>query len=426
MHPIADPTTEEILVSHFLTSPVLLSNQDISEALFTVSLNSKVLQACRELDSKGEVVSGGAVAQWTDDSNVAKHAKKLGQRRLGDLSTDVVLDSLKTMHRRRVLTEVGNRLIASSQESEDPFACGIEAADALLKSNESASTLSDSRNNDDIQQWLKGRTEANGRIYGLPTCLYKFDRMTNGMHVGNQVIAARPGGGKTSLGGCIALNAALEQAMLPEDEQCWVYFGSYEMPAVQIKVRMVANLAGIPLMDGVRTKHDQQAIMSGMMKFQKLKIIIDDKPSPDMDYVESRVRGLCKDKRICLCIFDYLQKMKPSKRKVGSKASETERIAAVSNHITELAKTLKKPFLSLAQLRRAIPVYDKKTATFVTPRPTMNDLKGSGAIEEDAEWIGLLHQLNTLIIDKNRHGPPDGEVKLRFAGATYKFEEADD
>ena len=60
--------------------------------------------------------------------------------------------------------------------------------------------------------------------------------------------------------------------------------------------------------------------------------------------------------------------------------------------------------------------------------PRMSDLRDSGAIEQDADMIILLHRTDDstatkIIIDKNRHGA-SGHVQLTFDGVRTRFEDS--
>jgi replicative DNA helicase len=90
-----------------------------------------------------------------------------------------------------------------------------------------------------------------------------------------------------------------------------------------------------------------------------------------------------------------------------------------------LAKTLRVPVLVLAQLNRDP---DKRGG-----RPSLSDLKGSGAIEQDADMVMILHcdeedaknhsQTPTVefIVAKNREGAT-GIAPMSFNKAITRFE----
>jgi len=83
----------------------------------------------------------------------------------------------------------------------------------------------------------------------------------------------------------------------------------------------------------------------------------------------------------------------------------------MSRQLKILARDLEVPVIALSQLNRnAEQRHDKK--------PSLADLRESGAIEQDSDCVILLHQEDDLLmldIAKNRQGPP-ALVKLRWEG----------
>jgi replicative DNA helicase len=91
-----------------------------------------------------------------------------------------------------------------------------------------------------------------------------------------------------------------------------------------------------------------------------------------------------------------------------------------------LSRELKVPVVALAQLNREVEQRDDH-------RPRMSDLRESGAIEQDADVVMLLHReeyykpteenagLAQIIVAKQRNGPT-GEVTLRFFREYMRFE----
>jgi len=85
------------------------------------------------------------------------------------------------------------------------------------------------------------------------------------------------------------------------------------------------------------------------------------------------------------------------------------------------------PILALSQLSREV---EKR----VDKKPQLSDLRESGAIEQDADAVMMLHRedyydpdtdkkgLTDVCIRKNRNGPV-GEVELMFHKETMKFVE---
>ena len=92
--------------------------------------------------------------------------------------------------------------------------------------------------------------------------------------------------------------------------------------------------------------------------------------------------------------------------------------------LKDLARELQVPVIALAQLNRECEKRNDK-------RPMMSDLKGAGAIEQEADAIAFLYrdivyneQANEndaeLIFEKNRHGPT-GTIPMHFDPKTMKF-----
>ena len=123
-----------------------------------------------------------------------------------------------------------------------------------------------------------------------------------------------------------------------------------------------------------------------------------------------------------MIVVDYLQLMTGG----GRFESRQQEISAISRGLKSVARELSVPVLALSQLNRDVENRDDH-------RPRMSDLRESGAIEQDADVILLLHRddyfnpteenrgLAQIIIAKQRNGPT-GEVALRFFREYMRFE----
>ena len=128
--------------------------------------------------------------------------------------------------------------------------------------------------------------------------------------------------------------------------------------------------------------------------------------------------------------IDYLQLMR-SHTKQAQNSRERE-IAEISGGLKALAKELKIPIVVLAQLNRGPENRTGKNKG----TPMMSDLRESGAIEQDADMIGLLWRSKyyaeddeereqvgndaNLLLAKNRNGPT-GDVPLTFHAEIMRF-----
>lgn len=112
---------------------------------------------------------------------------------------------------------------------------------------------------------------------------------------------------------------------------------------------------------------------------------------------------------------------------VGNRVQE---ISEISRGLKELARELEVPIIALSQLSRAVEQrVDKK--------PQLSDLRESGAIEQDADAVLMLHRedyydpdtdkkgATDVCIRKNRNGAV-GEVELHFEKEIMRFTEREE
>lgn len=127
-------------------------------------------------------------------------------------------------------------------------------------------------------------------------------------------------------------------------------------------------------------------------------------------------------KGLSLVIVDYLQLM----RGKGSFERREQEISDISRSLKALAKELDVPVVALSQLNRGVEQRHDK-------RPSLADLRESGAIEQDADVILFLYRDEVynrehsdargkaeILIAKQRNGPT-GKVILTFLNSCTRF-----
>lgn len=150
--------------------------------------------------------------------------------------------------------------------------------------------------------------------------------------------------------------------------------------------------------------------------------MIADCPSLSPSGLRSMLRTQSRLGKLDLVIIDYLQLMEnPTYRE-----TRQQEVAGISRALKAAAKEYNIPVVAMAQLNRGLERREDR-------RPVMSDLRESGAIEQDADVILLLHResyykktaendgLATVIVAKNRNGPT-GEVTLCFFPEHMRFE----
>jgi replicative DNA helicase len=254
-------------------------------------------------------------------------------------------------------------------------------------------------------------------LNGVPTGFRELDQLTNGLHPGQMiVIAARPAMGKSTVGLDIARSAAIHNN-LPT-----VIF-SLEMSRTEITTRLISAEAGIKLQalrTGTLQDSDWQKIARVLGQSNDAPLFIDDSPNMTMPEIRAKCRRLKQQHDLKLVVLDYLQLMSSGKR-VESRQQE---VSEFSRALKLLAKELEVPVIAISQLNRGPEQRTDK-------KPQMSDLRESGAIEQDADMIMLLHREDAydkdnrpgeadFIVAKHRNGPTD-TITVVFQGHYSRF-----
>ncbi|MBN2079984.1 MAG: replicative DNA helicase [Spirochaetes bacterium] len=273
--------------------------------------------------------------------------------------------------------------------------------------------LHDTMNN--IGTWY----ETKRVVTGIASGFRKLDEMLTGFHPAELVIiAARPAMGKTALALNIANHVALK-------EKQTVLFFSLEMPATQLGMRMLCIESMIDsqlVRTGFIKSEDMHKLIETSGRISKASVFIDDSPSMTVLQMRAKARRLAqKSKNLGVIIVDYLQLITGTNPRIDRHLQ----IAEISRFLKQLARDLEVPVIALSQLSRAV---EHRT----DQRPTLADLRESGAIEQDADVVMFIYReekvkketerrgVADIIVAKQRNGPV-GDVPLKFWEKYTKF-----
>jgi len=263
---------------------------------------------------------------------------------------------------------------------------------------------------------IERASAAKDGLTGLSTGLTDLDRLTCGLQSAEMVvIAARPSTGKTSLGMGFVEHIALD-LKLP------VGVASLEMSATSLILRMMCSRGRVDsqrIRRGELSQSDFNKLTNAAAKIQSAKLYIDDTPAMTITQLRAKARRWKELHGIKVLLVDYLQLLH------DRADSRQQEIAQISCGLKDIAKELNIPVIVLSQLNRDLEKGGKK------PRaPRLSDIRESGAVEQDADVIGLLYKpdedneyLVKLDIAKQRNGPT-GEVNLMFQKQYTRFENA--
>jgi replicative DNA helicase len=267
-------------------------------------------------------------------------------------------------------------------------------------------------------------------LTGVPTNYTDLDEKTAGFQNSELVIlAARPGVGKTA----VALNIVRNVIV---DYNLPVFFVSLEMSKVELAERLLVcqsrvdshrvRKGTIDSVDAAKL-HDAANVFKGS-KDRPVKLFLDDTPAQTLLRIAANARRLKLREGIRLLVIDYLQLIEPENRK----DPRQEQVAQISRRLKFLAKELDIPVLALAQVNRSSE--DRQNHT-----PRLSDLRESGAIEQDADVVIMLHrpglyqtsqdELMTgsqddvieMHILKQRNGPT-GDFSLKYFKEHMRYE----
>ena len=257
-------------------------------------------------------------------------------------------------------------------------------------------------------------------VTGIPTGFLELDELTSGLQRSEMiVVAARPSMGKTALG----LNMA-EHVGADNDVAVAVF--SLEMAAQQLAERVLCGRSHVDshqLRRGTISEHDHSQLQDAADSLSRAPIFVDDSPGLTPLELRGKARRLKLQHDIHLVVIDYLQLMY-----VPGAESRQQEVATISRHIKGLARELNIPVVVMSQLNRSPEGREGH-------RPRMSDLRESGAIEQDADVVMLLHREDyyhtepdyepthkaELIVAKQRNGPT-GTIELTWMPQWTRFE----
>ena len=317
---------------------------------------------------------------------------------------------------RRRLAAVGETLLEDAQDQQKPTAGVIAATMQALENADTAPQMTMLTTSDALTGFLDYRERLDaGQAVTVSTGYSGLDALLGGgmLNQGLYILAARPGCGKATLGLKLAEHAAKSGACL---------FFSLEMSVEQITARRIAAESGLSigqLMTGQSLSDEEQAKLANAASVLSTHDFrLNRAPGASVADI-AQAAHLTKNLR--LVVVDYLGLVRSDERAL----SIYERVTKNSAALKALARSLNVPVLCLCQLNRAAEQRADKS-------PSMADLRDSGAIEQDADAIILLHrpsmyepgeikpweaQTLTAIVAKNRHGSI-GKLDLDFWGSS--------
>ena len=252
----------------------------------------------------------------------------------------------------------------------------------------------------------------------VPTGFMDLDALLSGGWAPGQlvVIGARPAMGKSTVAQDFARGAAIRHK-IP------TLFESLEMSKSELSDRILSAEARIALhhlKNGIATDDDMQRAARRAPDIAAAPLWINDGALLSLPTLRGRIRNLVRTQGLRLVIVDYLQLMQAPKAENRQQA-----VAEISRNLKLIARDFGITVIVLCQLNRGPEQRQEK-------KPMVSDLRESGAIEQDADIVILLHREDAyekesprageadLIVGKHRNGPT-ATITVAFQGHYSRF-----
>tara|TARA_R110000850_G_scaffold52004_1_gene126094 strand:- start:217 stop:1539 length:1323 start_codon:yes stop_codon:yes gene_type:complete len=264
---------------------------------------------------------------------------------------------------------------------------------------------------------LDERFRNGGGFTGLKTGFESLDETLMGLNGGDYfVIGARPSMGKT------AFSLALCKNMARSDGDILYFSAESTKESLANRIITAASNVNSKTIKTARLNNDEWVrYHAGVTSIMDLPLHIIDIAGIDILHAKAIANKFNRKKKIKAIFVDYIQLMTCKNSK-----NDFEAVSSISRGLKAMAKENNCPVIALAQLSRGVEQRPDK-------RPVMSDLRSTGQIEQDADFISFLYRdeyynddsydkgITELSIKKNREGETGKHFfQSDFSTMTYK------
>ena len=332
---------------------------------------------------------------------------------------EIVRDKWIQRSLTNVCTDVLRECYSGTNDTADVLTQAEKGIFQILEQQETGAKLSMHDIMIDTLERINVRLGKEGSISGLSTGFVDLDRQTNGFQPSELVIlAARPSMGKTAF----VCNIA---EWVAGAGQTGVLIFSLEQSKLELAERFLclrARLDGHRVRKGLLEAPERDALLHAAQELSQLPLFIDDTPARTVGQISAICRRMKRRHHVGLVVLDYLQLIEPEDKR----ANREQQIAQTTRRLKGIAKENDVPVVALSQLNRGVELREDK-------RPRLADLRESGAIEQDADFVMFLHRPDAynpddrpgeaeVIVAKHRSGPT-GIINLRWRKESMRFED---
>lgn len=379
---------------------------------FTTGVHADIWRTLVELARKGDAIDPVLM--------VERHGSVVLDIASGNVLTANVrayATKLADSHTSRAVTLAGKRIAELDGPGVDRLSQASQILRDISVGGRSVKTVREVLR--PVYERMQRDCDEKKQVQGLSYGWGNLDAMTSGLHPGQLVVVAgRPAMGKSVFAVQLAMQVGLGGS--------GVHLATLEMTADECLERMIAAEGMVPFS---YIKHaakledsDWAKVTAASARLTEAPIKFDDEAFA-LDDIVARIRQHAMADGIGLAVIDYLGYVKLPKAERHDLA-----VQDATRTLKRLAKELHIPVVLLAQLNREV-------GTRSDNRPRLTDLRDSGAIEQDADVVILLHRADyydpaknagyaEAIIAKQRNGPT-GTCHMRHRFDVMRFEESE-
>lgn len=337
--------------------------------------NKKVFETVKQLWLKGETISPSSIYAANPDVNMADIISMDDMVLATKDEIDKMAARVKNISAIRKISKLTADIkkdIKANKDAKEIKTKIFEALDTIDTDIQNTKIKSLKTILLDTTEWIESQFIKAKKDDLMLTGIHDLDYYTGGLFDGEMtVIAARPSVGKTALGLYIATKLAKEGRK--------VHFVSREMSGNAIGMRILSMASGIDtgrIKAGKINDAQWEKLGRAIGAYSTSNLIVDTDSKTPSD-IKAVAKELQAKDGLDLVIIDYLQILTPD----GKHNTREQEVASISRSLKNLSLDLNKPVIVLAQLNRNAE----------NKRPTLADLRESGAIEADADNVWFLH-----------------------------------
>jgi replicative DNA helicase len=438
---------EEVILGGILLDPEAITRicDRLPAEAFYIDCHATIYRAMLDLHSKGKPTDLLSVTSYLSDRidprTKESQLKSIGGRNkmatLIDRTVSAVnIDSLSGLvyekYLRRELIRISHRNIKLAYSTE------IELPKILEEAQKSVFDLTQSQSDERPEllhvsvamqeMYSDMEKKLSGEAVPIQSGFYDLDALTSGFEP-NQfvVIGGRPAMGKTAIGVDIAWNIASKQ----NNQHKPVFFFSLEMDRRQLARRLTTRLSGV---EGARLKTPKimnddnwTRILMAIETSEESKLYICDHSQMDMFDITGSIRRLIArtGEKPGAIFVDHIHILAGTEEDAKDEQSKISKASRLLKNLSSESTGFGCPVFGLAQLNRAVESRQNK-------RPMLSDLRSSGSLEQDADFVFLLYRdeyynpdtpdrgIGEVIVAKGRDSGT-GTIKLLYDAPMAQF-----